>query len=95
MTIYNTKRLSKSKKHSKLVALLGEDATSVVESMSYVQLQNIQNAVHVVGTSHIAEHVHDPSTLSELQVTVDEPDKTDLPYQLLTIPDAEVTINHE
>jgi hypothetical protein len=94
ITIYDTKRLSKSKKHNKLVTLLGEETTSIVEDMSYVHLQNIQNAVHLISKTHVYEYVDERTSFSEEQITLLEED-TDVNYTRLTIPDAEVVSNHE
>ena len=55
--ICGTKKLSKTKKHNQLVGLLGEDVTTIVENMSYVKLQNIRNAVHVVKQSHVYDKI--------------------------------------
>ena len=93
LEIYDTKRLSKNRKKTRLVNLLGEDIADIVSTIPYVQLQNIQNAVHVVSKTHISESIKQEIVQNAVHVTVDEPDTTTQPYELLTIPDSEVISN--
>lgn len=53
LEIYDTRRISKSKKHTKLVNLLGEDIANIVESMSRDTLDAIKYAVDLISDTHV------------------------------------------
>ena len=78
--IYNIKRISKNKKKAKLVDLLGEDIANIVDSIPYIRLQNMQNAVHVVGETHVSTKVLDNIVFANMQVNVPYPYEDPNPY---------------
>ena len=53
LEIYDTRRISKAKKHTKLVTLLGEDIAAIVESMSRDTLDAIKYAYDLISNDHV------------------------------------------